>query len=319
MAIYRPPKSDLARQAFLETAAKTGQEDIDAGKDYVTQELVTLIVDFLPNYDIKVENVTMTLSGREKEVREKNEAIASLVTYTHDLWEVLRRRVNRKDEPAEVHTYYRLPLDGKNPTPNSDKEWLTMAENVVAGDAQAEAAGFDEMENPSAAELDAVRAAAQTEVDEFAPADRAYDEAQEAAEALRPQADELILEVMDSLRYTLRKKDNPSQRRIMRTYGATFSYLRGETIDGTVAGGATENILDGGFDDETNFLLQNTGDVSLTFCRAAAVDDACAVGQVVEVGSELAIVALDMGAGNFLNVTNPDPAVEGSYEVKINP
>lgn len=319
MATYRAPRSDLERQAFLETAAKTGQEDIDAGKDYLSQELVTSITDFLPNYDLKIENVTLFLSGREKEVREKNEAISDLVTYTHDLWEVLRRRVNRKDEPAEILTYYRLPLDGKNPTLHTDSEWLTMAENVVAGDAQAVAAGFDAMINPTAAELDAVRVATQTEVDEVAPADRQYDEAQEAAATLRPQADELILEVMDSLRYTLRKKDAPSQRRIMRSYGAKYTYLRGETIEGTVDGGQTENILDEGFDDETNFLLQNTGEVSLTFCRAEAGDIACTEGQEVEAGGEAAIVAADLGTGSFLNVTNADPAVAGSYKVKINP
>jgi len=68
------------------------------------------------------------------------------------------------------------------------KEWLTMAENVVAGDAQAVADGYDAMINPSAAELDAVRAAAQTEVEEVAPADRAYDEAQEAAAAVADEA-----------------------------------------------------------------------------------------------------------------------------------
>ena len=320
MPTYRAPRSDLERQAFLETAAKTGQEDIDAGNNYISQELVEEINAFVPGFDTKVEAVTQTLSGREKEVREKNEAVASLITYTHDLWEVLRRRVNRKDEPAEVLTYYRLPLDGKNPTPNSDKEWLTMAENVVEGDAQAVAAGFDAMANPSAAELDAVRATTQTEVDEVAPADRQYDEAQEEAATLRPQADELILEVIDSLRFTLRKKDAPSQRRIMRTYGATFTFLRGETIEGTVDGGATENILDAGFDDETNFRLQNTGDVSLTFCRTEAGDTACAAGQEVEAGGEATVVAADLGTGSFLNVTNADPAAEtGSYKVTVNP
>ena len=62
-------------------------------------------------------------------------------------------------------------------------------------------------------------------------ADRAYDEAQEAVAALRGQADELIAEVMDELRFNLRRKDAPSQRRVMRTYGANFSYLKGEPRD----------------------------------------------------------------------------------------
>ena len=94
----------------------------------------------------------------------------------------------------------------------------------------------------------------------------------------------------------------------------------GGPLEGTVDGGATKNIMDGGFDDETNFLLQNTGTVSLTFCRASAGDVACSEGQAVEPGEEAAVVAADLGTGNFLNVTNPDSAGEaGSYKVTVNP
>ena len=36
---------------------------------------------------------------------------------------------------------------------------------------------------------------------------------------------------IDELRFNLRKKDGSSQRRIMRTYGANFHYLKGEPVD----------------------------------------------------------------------------------------
>ena len=45
------------------------------------------------------------------------------------------------------------------------------------------------------------------------------------------QADELIGDIMAELRMTLRKMDAASQRRIMRTSGARFEYLRGEEVD----------------------------------------------------------------------------------------
>jgi len=48
---------------------------------------------------------------------------------------------------------------------------------------------------------------------------------------LRARADELISDVIDDLRNFLRKKDEPSQRRIMRSYGFTFKYPRGEPED----------------------------------------------------------------------------------------
>jgi hypothetical protein len=37
--------------------------------------------------------------------------------------------------------------------------------------------------------------------------------------------------VVEQLRFNLRKKDAPSQRRVMRTYGARFRYLSGEPVD----------------------------------------------------------------------------------------
>ena len=68
-----------------------------------------------------------------------------------------------------------------------------------------------------------------TQAGDIAPADRGYDDAQAAVAALRPQADELIQETIDQLRFSLRKMDGPSQRRVMRSYGAVFRPLPGET------------------------------------------------------------------------------------------
>ena len=85
--------------------------------------------------------------------------------------------------------------------------------------------------NPSAAELQAVLDTARSEFDDVAMADREYDKAQEEIERLRPQADDLIQDVFAELRFNLRKKDDASQRRIMRTYGAEFRYLKGEPED----------------------------------------------------------------------------------------
>lgn len=92
-------------------------------------------------------------------------------------------------------------------------------------------AGCPAMVNPSAAELQAVVDRAQVESGEVSVADRAYDDAQKAGAALRGPVDALIAEVMDQLRYTLLKFEPSNQRRIMRSYGAIFTYADGETAD----------------------------------------------------------------------------------------
>ena len=46
-----------------------------------------------------------------------------------------------------------------------------------------------------------------------------------------PKADALIQEVRDVILFNTRRLDAPSQRRILRTYGAQFRYLPDEAVD----------------------------------------------------------------------------------------
>ncbi len=231
MAKYAQPRSNRDRVAFLKRSAVTGQQDIASGNLYISQQTLAAIDAFLPDFETATHAVSEKLGTRSKEVRERAAAIKRASLYTRDLWAGLKRRANRLGESAEVLTFYQLPLDGTIPNPTSQKQWLTLAAQVVKGDADAVAAGYPAMVNPSAAELQEVLHAAQSESDDVAMADRAYDIAQKAANALRAQADELISDVMAELRFNLRKRDTPSRRRIIRTYGATYSYLVGESVD----------------------------------------------------------------------------------------
>ncbi len=241
MPKYEPPTSDRDRLTFLKRSAVTGPQDIAAGTPYVSQDTLDAIKAFLPGFETAANAVSEKLGARVKEVRERAAAMEHIAVYVRDLWAVLKRRANRLGESADVLTFYQLPLDGATPKPTNQAQWLTLAAQVVKGDADAVAAGFPKMTNPSAAELNRVLKAAQSESDDVAMADRAYGTAQESIAALRAQADELVAEVMAELRFNLRKKDASTQRRIMRTYGAIFSYLAGEPVDeDDVAQGAAE-------------------------------------------------------------------------------
>ena len=48
---------------------------------------------------------------------------------------------------------------------------------------------------------------------------------------VREHADDLIDDIAAELRFNLRKKDPASRRRIMRTYGVKFRYLKGEPVE----------------------------------------------------------------------------------------
>lgn len=231
MPYYDAPSNDVQRLAFLQRAHTTGLQDVTAGAGLVNQETLDAIAAFLPSFQAAMGAVSTLLGARVKETQERLEAIEQVKLYTRDLWEVLKRRVRRLNQPAAVLSFYRLPLDGTTPYPTTQEDWLATAAQVVSGDAEAAAAGYPAMVNPSAAELQAVLDTALSEAADVTAADRAYDQVQAAVAALRPQADGLLEEVMADLRYRLRREDAPSQRRIMRTYGARFRYLPGEPVD----------------------------------------------------------------------------------------
>jgi len=231
MPSYRAPGSDSRRSVFLVRARTTGAQDREAGRNYISQATLDWLIDLSTRFETAHNVVPEKLGERVREVEERNIALNLLKTYLRDLWEVLRRRVRRLNQPAGVLGHYQLLTGGISPNPSTSDEWLALAGRVIEGDAQAVAAGYEPAVCPSAAQVQVVLEAAIKQVDDVAPADHAYDEAQAAVETLRPEADELIQEVMDELRFNLRKLDAPSQRRIMRLYGARFRYLPGEPAD----------------------------------------------------------------------------------------
>lgn len=232
MPKYVSPQSHADRLQVLARAIQTGQMDIDAGRNYVTQDTIDRMNALRPAYAAAVQAIPVASAARSKEVRERNEAIAVLEVWVRDFWVVLKRRVHRLNQPAEVLVFYGLPLDGTLPTPFTPADWIQAAENCVQGDADAVAAGYPAMQNPAVPELVAVLTAATTEAGEVAEADRLHDEALAGAAALVPDIDEVITDLMEELRFNTRKMDYPSQRRIQRTYGARFITLPGEPDDG---------------------------------------------------------------------------------------
>lgn len=153
----------------------------------------------------KLNIISQKLSGREKESREKNEAADKVAGCVRDLWGEVKRRVRRLKQPAEVLTFYQLPLSSETPRLYTLDELIVMGQRLVVDDTRAVTAGYPAMVNPSAADLNALVQSAQTEKEGVAIADREYDQAYEALAALLVQTDEMIGEVMAPLRYALRR------------------------------------------------------------------------------------------------------------------
>lgn len=89
------------------------------------------------------------------------------------------------------------------------------------------------------------------------------------------------------------------------------------TFAGTVAGGDTVNILEGGFDDNTEFQLYNTGDTPLRFFTALTPTETSDTGFELAPKTNTSVLASSLGQpGNTcLNVVNLDSANQGNWSV----
>jgi hypothetical protein len=231
MPQFKMPASSMGLLLLLEQASLTGKQDRDRGVPLLDDVALTAIDAFLAIWGPKARLLDQLLAARSKEARESYQAVQVLETYVRDAWIVQKRRIAREGLPAEVHRFYGMELDGSTPRAGSRQQWIEWAQRVVEGDAAAALAGYEPMANPSAVQVAAKLALARAETQDVALADRAYDEAQKAVADGRAQAEEVVYEVMDQLRFNLRRETPESQRRVMRTYGAQFSYTPGEPVD----------------------------------------------------------------------------------------
>lgn len=231
MPQYTNPTSHSGRLIFLKRSLATGLVDRAEGRDYVSQATLDAVSALIGPYSTSFGALPQAKSIRSKEVREATRSLGSLKLHVRDLWDGLKRRTRRMGHPAEVLQYYGLPISGRVVNPTTYDAWLQWGQRCVDGDAAAVVAGYPPMSNPGAAEVAAALAIARSERNDVAEADHVLDLAQAQLAALVPQADSLIVDVMDELRFNTRKLSFPSQRRIQRTYGARFRLLLDERPD----------------------------------------------------------------------------------------
>ena len=88
---------------------------------------------------------------------------------------------------------------------------------------------------------------------------------------------------------------------------------------GTVAENVTHSVIEMPFSDDPEIELTNTGTTDLMFCLSATEGEACPSGITVASGTSQTVNASELGdvSNTFMNVTNLDPATEGSYSVAM--
>ena len=239
---YDAPENDLRRLQTLARVLSVNEQDVLAGKLFVRTAVITEAAAIHPLFKDAFNDLNNTLSARSKTVLAKDEAFKLLEWGVRDAWESMKRRERRQSLGVNVLHFYGLPESGEVPKWIPYAEWLPRCEVVMEGDADAVAAGYAPLGDPTAAELQALYTAAKLTYDAIPMADRAYDDAQSAVAALRDQMDAILAKVVKDMRYNLSvvaEMDKESERRVMRGYG--FTYIN---VDSTAQEAVAETLAD---------------------------------------------------------------------------
>ena len=276
MPYYRAPRSDLKRQLFLQRAACTGAEDLAAGQAYLSADSVAELAALAEQFTQAYHRLGVLMTARMAEVVAAGPELSCLQHCLRDMWSGLRRRVRRQCQPVRVLGFYQLPVEGRLPNPGARDAWIALAEAAVAGDLLAVAAGFPALSNPGIDELQAALSALKARVIAIANADRAYQQAQAAVAALRPQVDLCIKAVMRELHWKLVAEDQPGFRRIARRYGAEFNPYPGELEETDLvldAGTPLENPQGANLISPTDQFPEERGASAITSASSHRIDD----------------------------------------------
>ena len=225
------PDSDTTRLGFFRKTLVTGPQDIAANIHYLDAAFLAEISTLYTAYNCDYEKLAAALGLRVREVAESSAAFTLLKKYCAHLMDSISNRVDRLGLDSGLLIRYRMTQDGTRPRLSTQEEQVRLAQDLIRGDAEAVAAGYAPVQEPSAAELQAVLNTYLQEQADVVQADRAYDVLQAQVAAHRTQADSTIQEVVDRVTFGTRGMDRPSQRRILRSYGARYYYLASEPRD----------------------------------------------------------------------------------------
>ncbi|WP_421919462.1 hypothetical protein [Marinifilum sp.] len=231
MPFLEYPSSDAFRLEFLEACTGMAESDIAKGKNYLPENIVVNLKSTLTDFKSVYLKGSSLLTERHREVREKNESMDRVERYVRDFYEVLKRRTYRLEHKADIFGLYNISFNGDIPDIKTERKLLNAAEHIISGEAKAVEKGFPAMENPTAAEVETELLNARKELKDVGPADSSYQEVQFEISQMREPVDELIREVAEYLHFNLRKKSSSTTRRVMRSYGFKYRYLKNEPVE----------------------------------------------------------------------------------------
>lgn len=222
MSVVRPTH-DWGRITLLRTALESSRRDEAAGRTYLTPT----VRDALEAQAAQLETASLAVAQAEAEQKQAlaaaDAAVEAIQAQVRQSWSTLRWRVRWQSLTPAVLPYYQL-RPNQTPKPPNRVGWLELAEQLILGDAAAQAAGFASAIDPIA--LPGARNGLQAALEQVNRSQERLHSLRLQLRSVRGQSDRVIRHLLGDLRHALREENAASQQQIMRTYGARFRRLR---------------------------------------------------------------------------------------------
>ncbi|MEZ4615818.1 MAG: hypothetical protein R2867_09985 [Caldilineaceae bacterium] len=216
MGLYQKPTS-IADLVMVLTSTLQQAEQPEAATSYVSSSTVNAIAKFLPTFT--AANLALKVAEAERRSAKDAADVAhvQLTIEVRNLRMQIRRQVRQGMLPSALFTFYEIPRTGAVSYPHPQREWLALAERLLAGDDQALQAGYPGW--PARATLEAATTAMRGALERMQRADSSVREVRQNRATLHSRAKRLCSDVVSELRFRLRHQPRAHMRQVLHAHG----------------------------------------------------------------------------------------------------
>jgi len=223
MGIQRklPPSNEQRNKAL--DVAKKKKDTVPPADNVVTPATGVRLDAIQPLYKAGMLDVGVKLAAQSASTAVVKTTMAKARMYVSHFFQSFNNGVDRGMFPAADRAFYQLDVNS-NSVPSLDSEALVIlwGERIRDGDALRVAAGGAAMAMPTAAEVNVQLTAFVTANNDQSTKKLAYDHAQEAVDALNPEADGVIKKLWDEAETFYNEEPIASRRRKCREWGVVY-------------------------------------------------------------------------------------------------
>ncbi|HLN55855.1 MAG TPA: hypothetical protein VK207_07670 [Bacteroidales bacterium] len=228
MPYRRLPNTDAARIKAMKIALEKGKE-LPPHKLAFSSKTIVRLQRFMPLFENNIQLYRQTMTAQNKKSRDYYEILKKARMYLTHFIRVMNMAIFRGELPAETRAFYGLSTDDSTVPPfNSESELLSWGRRIIEGEEFRIRKGGSPITNPTIAVVK-VRFEKFIEAWTFhnTLAKRTMDYL-EKNNALRKEADEIILQLWNEIEATGSMLPEEEKMRKCEEYGVVYFYRKNE-------------------------------------------------------------------------------------------